>query len=98
MAVFRRFIKSAEGTFVSYSDIFPVLEKLIANLGTLRANKHAEALMNAVSRRFSEATDVNIICTCFLVTPIGKRYYSVVTRLSEFAASMETKWKKGVVT
>jgi hypothetical protein len=54
--------------------------------------------MNAVSRRFSETMDVNIIFTCFLVTPNGKRYYSVVTRSSEFAASMETMWKKGVVT
>jgi hypothetical protein len=52
MAVFKRFIKSAEGNPVSYSTIFPLLEKLMANLGALRANKHAEALMNAVSRRF----------------------------------------------
>jgi hypothetical protein len=98
MAVFRRFIKSAEGNSVSYSNIFPMLEKLMANLGLLRANKHAEALVNAVSRGFSETTDVNIIFTCFLVTPIGKRYYSAVTRLSESAASMETMWEKGVVT
>jgi hypothetical protein len=70
----------------------------MANLAALRANKHAEALMNVVSRRVSETTDVNIIFTCFLVTPIGKRYYSIVTRSSEFTASMETMWKKGVVT
>jgi hypothetical protein len=98
MAVFRQFIKSAEGNSVSYSNIFPMLEKLMANSGALRANKHAEALMNAVSRCFSETTNVNIIFTCFLVTPIGKRYYSAVTRPSEFAASIETMWKKGVVT
>jgi hypothetical protein len=98
MAVFRRFIKSAEGNSVSYSNIFPMLEKLMANLGALRANKHAEALMNAVLRRFSETTDVNIIFACFLVTPIGKRYYGVVMRPSEVAASMETMWKKGVAT
>jgi hypothetical protein len=72
MAVFRRFIKSAEGNSVSYSNIFPMLEKLMANLDAARANKHAEALVNAVSRRFSETTDVNIIFTCFLVTPIRK--------------------------
>jgi hypothetical protein len=54
--------------------------------------------MNAVSRRFSETTDVNIIFTCFLVTPIEKRYYSAVARPSEFAASMETMWKTGSVT
>jgi hypothetical protein len=75
-----------------------MLEKLMANLGAVRANKHAEALINAVSRRFSDTTDVNIIFACFLVTPIGKRYDSAVTRPSEFAASMETMWKKGVVT
>jgi hypothetical protein len=40
-----------------------MLEKLMANLGALPANKHAEALMNAVSRHFSETTDVNIIFT-----------------------------------
>jgi hypothetical protein len=79
MAVFGWFIKSAEGNFVSDSNIFPMLEKLMANLGALRANKHAEALINAVSRRLSETTDVNIIFTCFLMTPIGKRYYSAVT-------------------
>jgi hypothetical protein len=44
----------------------------MVNLGAVRANKHAEALMNAVSRRFSEIMDVNIIFACFLVTPIGK--------------------------
>jgi hypothetical protein len=98
MAVFRRFIKSAKGNSVSYSNILPMSEKLMTNFGALRANKHAEALMNTVSRRFSETTDVNIIFACFLVTPIGKRHYSVVTRPSEFAASMETTWKKGVVT
>jgi hypothetical protein len=98
MAVFRRFSKSAEGNPVSYSNIFPMLEKLMVNFGALHANKHAEVLMNAVSRRFSETTDVTIIFTCFLVTPIGKTYHSVVTRSSEFAASMETIWKKGVVT
>jgi hypothetical protein len=54
--------------------------------------------MNAVSRRFSETTDVNIIFTCFLVTPSRKTYYSAVTRPNEFAASMEMMWKKGLVT
>jgi hypothetical protein len=98
MAVFRRFIKSADGNSVSYSNIFPMLEKLMADFGALRANKHVEALMNAVSRRFSEATDVNIIFACFLVTPTGKTYYSAVTRPNEFAGSMKTMWGKGIVT
>jgi hypothetical protein len=75
-----------------------MLEKLMTNFGALHANKHAEALMNSVSRRFSETTDVNIIFACFLVTPIRQRYYGVVTRSREFAVSMETMWKKGVVT
>jgi hypothetical protein len=90
MAVFRRFIKSAEGNSVSYSNIFPMLDKLMADLGALRANEHAEAFINAVSRHFAETKDVNMIFTCFLVTPIGKRYCSAVMRPSEFAASMET--------
>jgi hypothetical protein len=75
-----------------------MLEKLMADFGALHANKHVEDLMNAVSRRFSETMDETIMFTCFLVTPIGKRYYSAVTRPSEFAASMKTMWKKGVVT
>jgi hypothetical protein len=54
--------------------------------------------MNAVSRCFSETTDVNMIFAYFLVTPIGRRYYSAVRRPIKFAASMETMWKKGVVT
>jgi hypothetical protein len=41
---------------------------------------------------------VNIVFACFLVRPIGKRYYSAVTLPSEFAAIMETIWKKGAVT
>jgi hypothetical protein len=97
-AVFRRLIKSTEANPVSYSNIFPMLEQLMANFGAVHANKHAETLRNAMSRRFSQTMDVNIVFTCFLVTPIGKRYYSVVTRSTEFAASMETMWKKGVVT
>jgi hypothetical protein len=98
MTVFRRFIKSAEGNSASYSNTFPMLEKLMANVGALRANKHAAAFVNAVSRCSSETTDVNIIFTCFLVTPMENRYHSAITRPSEFAASMGTMWKKGVVT
>jgi hypothetical protein len=90
MAVFRPFIKSAEGNSVSYSNIFPVLEKLMANIGAVRANEHAQALMNAVSRPFAETADVNILFTCFLVTSIGKTYYNAVARPSEFVASMGT--------
>jgi hypothetical protein len=70
----------------------------MANLGALGANKHAEALMNAVSRRFSETMDVETIFACFLVVPIGKTVYRAVARPSEFVVSMETMWKKGIVT
>jgi hypothetical protein len=69
-----------EGNSVSYFNISLMLEKPMADLGAVHVNKYAEALMNAISRRFSEATDVNIIFTCFLMTPIGKTYYSAVTR------------------
>jgi hypothetical protein len=72
MAVFTWFIKSTEGNSVSHSTIFPMLEKLMDNLGALRANKYTEALMNAASRPFSETTNVNIILTCFPVTPIAE--------------------------
>jgi hypothetical protein len=92
MAVFRRFINFAQDNSVSYSNIFPMLEKLMANSGALHANKYAEAFANAVSRCLSETTDMNMIFTCSLVTPIGKTYYSAVTRSSELAASMETMW------
>jgi hypothetical protein len=98
IAVFTWFIKSAEGNSVSYWNIFPTLEKLMANLGALGADKHAEALMNAVSTRFSETTDVNKIFTCFLGASIGQRSYSTVTPPSEFTASMVTMRKKGAVT
>jgi hypothetical protein len=37
MAVFRWLIKSAEGNSVSDSNRFPMVEKLTANLGALRA-------------------------------------------------------------
>jgi hypothetical protein len=37
LAIFRRFLKSVEGNSVSYFDIFPMLQKLMANLGSLRA-------------------------------------------------------------
>jgi hypothetical protein len=61
-------------------------------------SKYREAFMNAVSRFFSETADVNMIFTCFLVTPIGKRHHDVVARPIKLAASMETIWKKSVVT
>jgi hypothetical protein len=90
MTVFRLFIKSAEGNSVSSSCIFPTSEKLMANLGALRANKHTRALMNAVSRRFSETMDVNIVFTYFLVTELGKD----TTTLLRGQASSPQVWKQ----
>jgi hypothetical protein len=39
--IFTRFIKYVEGNSISYLDIFPMLHKLMVNLGSLPANKHA---------------------------------------------------------
>jgi hypothetical protein len=96
LAIFTGFVKSVEGNSVSYFNIFPMLQKLMANLGSLRANKHTETLMKAVSERFSRTTDLNMIFTCFLVTPDGKRYYSDVPQPGAFVASMEAMWNRGV--
>jgi hypothetical protein len=74
--VFTRFIKCVEGNFVSYFDIFPILQKLPTNLGFLRTNKHRETLRQAASQRFSRTTDLNIIFACCLATPVGERYYN----------------------
>jgi hypothetical protein len=49
--------------------------------------------MNVVSGCFSETTDVNMIFTYFLVTPIGKRHHYIVARPIKFTASMETMCK-----
>jgi hypothetical protein len=73
-----------------------LLQKPIANIGSLRANKHAETLIKAVSKRFSRTTDLIIIFTCFLVTPDGRRYDSDVPRPGAFAASMEAIWNRGI--
>jgi hypothetical protein len=96
--IFTMFIKCAEGNFISCFDIFPNLQKFMANLGPLRANKHAETLMQAVSERFSQTMDGNIIFICCLVTPIGKKYSGIVQRPSAFAASTAVLWKQGVDT
>jgi hypothetical protein len=49
LAIFTSFAKSAEGNSVSYFDTFPMLQSLIANLGSVRPNKYAETLMKAMS-------------------------------------------------
>jgi hypothetical protein len=43
MAIFRSFIKSAEGNSVSHSNRFPMLEKLTTNLGALRVKKASKS-------------------------------------------------------
>jgi hypothetical protein len=53
MTIFTRFIKCGEENSISYSDIFPMLQKLMVDLGSMRANKHTEILMQTVSERFS---------------------------------------------
>jgi hypothetical protein len=95
-AIFRRFVKSAEGNPVSYFDIFPLSQKLRVNLGSLHANKHAETFMKDISERFSRTTDLNIIFTCFLVTQVGKRSSGDVPRPGAFTASMAAVKNRGI--
>jgi hypothetical protein len=71
--VFTRFVKSTEGNSASHFNIFPMLQKLMASLGSLHANNHTETLVKAVSERFSLTTELRIIFTCFLVIPVGQR-------------------------
>jgi hypothetical protein len=48
LAIFTRFVKSAEGNSVSYFDICLMLQNLMANSGSRRANKYAEIVMKVV--------------------------------------------------
>jgi hypothetical protein len=61
IAVSTRFIKCVEENCISFFDIFPMLQTLMENLGSLRANKHAEILTQAVSERFSRTRDLDMI-------------------------------------
>jgi hypothetical protein len=79
MVIFTRFIKCLEGNSISYFDRFPMLQKLMVDLRPLRANKHAETLMQTESERFSRTTDLNIIFVCCLVTPAGKQYLELLS-------------------
>jgi hypothetical protein len=98
MVIFTRFIKYMEGNYNSYCDIFPMLQKSMVDLGSLRANNHAETLMQTVSERFSQTTDLNVIFACCLVMPAGKNYYEAIERPSPFAASMEAMRQQGIDT
>jgi hypothetical protein len=98
MTISTHFIKCMEGNSISYFDIFPTLQKLVIDLRSLGANKHAETLMQIVSRCFSRTTNLNVIFVCSLVTPAGKKYYGAIERPSRFAASMEAMWQQGINT
>jgi hypothetical protein len=54
----------------------------MVNLGSLRANKRAETLMQTVSEGFSRTADLNTIFVCCLVMPAGKQYYGEIERPS----------------
>jgi hypothetical protein len=96
MLVFTRFIKCVERNSIAYFDIFPMLYRLIINLGSLRDNKHAQILMQTVLERFSRTTDLNAIFVCCLVTPAGNKYNDAIERPSSFAVSMEALWHRGI--
>jgi hypothetical protein len=64
MILFALFIKYVEKNFVFYFGRFPMLQKCVANSGSLYANKHAHILMHAASDRFSRITDLHIISFC----------------------------------
>jgi hypothetical protein len=89
-AVFTRFIKSSEGNSVSYFNIFPMLPKLMANLRSLGANKHAETLIKVASKRFSQTTDLNRMVAWLLMPAVGRRHYGSVAKADAFDPSMET--------
>jgi hypothetical protein len=72
IVIFTRFIKCVHGNSISYLDIFPMLPKLMVDLGSLRANKHAETLMQTLSERFSRTADLDVMFVCDLVMPAGK--------------------------
>jgi hypothetical protein len=68
----------------------------MVDLGSLHANKHTGILMQTISGRFSQTTDLNVIFVCYLVMPGGKKYYDAVERPSGFAASMQAMWQQGI--
>jgi hypothetical protein len=90
LVIFGRFIKCVEGKYISYSDIFSMLQKLMVDLGSLRASRHAETLMQTVSEPFSRTTDLNVIFVCCLMTPAGKR----ITELFSDQAGSRQAWKQ----
>jgi hypothetical protein len=98
MIVLTRFIRCLEENCISNFDIFPMLQKLMVNLGSLCANKQTETLIQTVSEHFSRTTDLNVIFVCALVTPAGKKSSGAIERPNPFAASMEAMWQQGIDT
>jgi hypothetical protein len=101
IVIFTRFIKCVERNSISCFDKFPMLQKLMFDLGSLRANKHAETPILTVLERFSRTADLNVIFVCCLVTPAGKKYDGAIEQLSRFSAGMEamcnraaTHWRR----
>jgi hypothetical protein len=76
--IFTQFIKCVEGNLISYFDIFPILQKLMVDLESLRAKKHAKTFMQTVSEHFSRTADLNVTFVCSLVTPAWKNYYGAI--------------------
>jgi hypothetical protein len=90
MVIFGRFINYVERNSISFFKIFLMLCQLRVNFGSLRANKHAETLMQTVSDRLSRTTDLNVIFVCCLVTPARK---NIMALLSDQARS-PSAWKQ----
>jgi hypothetical protein len=89
IVIFTRFIKCVEGNFISYLERFPKWQKPLVDLRSMGSNKYAETLMQAVSARFSQTTDLNVIFVCCLVASAGKKYWGAIERPSLFSASIE---------
>jgi hypothetical protein len=53
MTIFTQFIKCVKRNFISYFNIFSMLQKPLTNLGFLRASKHTKTFIQAVPWRFS---------------------------------------------
>jgi hypothetical protein len=96
MTIFTRLIKCLKRNCISCFGRLPMLHTLRVEFESVRATKHAETLMQAVSEHCSATADLNIIFTCWLMSPIGKRYHGVVQRPSMFVTSIEVMWKQGI--
>jgi hypothetical protein len=69
-----------------------MLQRLRLKFGSLRANKHTETLMQAVSEGIWQTANLNIIFACCLATHLR----SDITALSSDQAHSPQAWKQGV--